>query len=93
MEHFFGVVPCHVLDLYLVVVCAHSGFCVGRRRRWLKAEEISAEVTPNHVGKRIKGKAAVERLSGQRSRPGEVQPKSEVTKGTRGYNGRRLDTS
>jgi len=60
MEHFFDVIPRHVLDFYLVVVCSHAGSdgpCVGRKWRWLKSvntEEIAVGVTPDHVRQRIK---------------------------------------
>jgi len=39
MKNFLDVVPRHVLDFYLVVVCTHSSsgdFCTGRRWRWKK---------------------------------------------------------
>jgi len=48
MEYFLDVVPRHVLDFYLVVVCTHfrsRDFNTGRRWRWPKAEEISVGVT------------------------------------------------
>lgn len=52
MKHFLDVVPRHVLDFNLVVVCTHTGsdgLCAERRWRWLEAEEISVGVTPDHV--------------------------------------------
>ena len=52
MEHFLDVVPRHVLDFNLVVVCTHTrldGPCVGRRWRRLEIEEIGDGVTPDHV--------------------------------------------
>ena len=57
MKYFLGVVSRHFLDFCLVVVNTHSNsgdFCTGKRRRLLRAEQISVEVTPDHLRQRIK---------------------------------------
>lgn len=61
MKYFLDVVPRHVLDFYLVVVCTHSdsgGFPMERRWRWVWARNFSRSDwwTPDHVSQRIKSK-------------------------------------